>query len=45
MLSKVVSKDLMKYFKTNAQKRGFHYYLAGLLGESKRKNITQITYI
>ncbi len=34
----------MKYFKTKAQKRGFCYYLAGLLGESKRKNIAQITH-
>ena len=30
-------------WKTKAQKKGFRYYLAGLLGESKRKNITQIT--
>ncbi len=30
-------------FKTKGQKKGFHCYLAGLLGESKRKNIAQIT--
>lgn len=30
-------------FKTKAQKRGFRYYLAGLLGESKCQNIAQIT--
>ena len=26
-------------WKTQGQKKGFRYYLAGLLGESKRKNI------
>ena len=30
-------------FKTKGQKKGFRCYLAGLLGESKRKNIAQIT--
>ena len=30
-------------WKTKGQKKGFRYYLAGLLGESKRKNITQMT--
>lgn len=30
-------------WKTQGQKKGFRYYLAGLLGESKRKNITQMT--
>lgn len=30
-------------FKTKGQKKGFRYYLAGLLGESKRKNIAQMT--
>ena len=30
-------------WKNQGQKKGFRYYLAGLLGESKRKNITQIT--
>ncbi|NEQ74808.1 MAG: transposase [Okeania sp. SIO2C9] len=30
-------------FKTKAQTKGFCYYLAGLLGESKRKNIAQMT--
>ena len=30
-------------WKTKGQKKGFRYYLAGLLGESKRKNIAQIT--
>ena len=29
-------------FKTKAQKRELRHYLAGLLGESERKNITQI---
>ena len=29
-------------FQYQAQKNGFRYYLAGLLGESKRKNIAQI---
>ena len=29
-------------FKTKAQKTGFRHYLGGLLGESKRKNITQM---
>lgn len=28
---------------TKGQKKGFRCYLAGLLGESKRKNISQIT--
>ena len=33
------------YFYTapKGQKKGFRYYLAGLLGESKRKNIDQMT--
>lgn len=30
-------------WKTKGQKKGFRYYLAGLLGESKRKNIAQMT--
>ena len=30
-------------WQTKGQKKGFRYYLAGLLGESKRKNIAQIT--
>ena len=30
-------------FKSQGQKKGFRCYLAGLLGESKRKNISQIT--
>lgn len=30
-------------WKTQGQKKGFRYYLAGLLGESKRKNIAQMT--
>mgnify|MGYP003487416765 FL=1 len=30
-------------WKTKRKKKGFRYYLAGLLGESKRKNIAQIT--
>ena len=30
-------------WKNQGQKKGFRYYLAGLLGESKRKNIAQIT--
>ena len=29
-------------FKTKAQKRGFRHYQGGLLGESERKNLTQI---
>ncbi len=29
-------------FKTKAQKTGFRHYLGGLLGESERKNLTQI---
>ncbi|HIK09109.1 MAG TPA: IS701 family transposase [Oscillatoriaceae cyanobacterium M33_DOE_052] len=29
-------------FKTKAQKAGFRHYLGGLLGESERKNITQM---
>jgi SRSO17 transposase len=29
-------------FKTQAQKKGFRHYLGGLLGESERKNITQM---
>jgi SRSO17 transposase len=29
-------------FKTLAQKTGFRQYLGGLLGESERKNLTQI---
>lgn len=29
-------------FKTKAQKTGFRHYLVGLLGESERKNLTQI---
>ena len=29
-------------FKTKAQKRELRHYLTGLLGESERKNITQI---
>ena len=29
-------------FKTQAQKRGFRHYLGGLLGESERKNVTQM---
>lgn len=29
-------------FKTKAQKSGFRHYLGGLLGESERKNLTQI---
>jgi DDE superfamily endonuclease len=31
-----------KCFKTKAQKTGFRHYLGGLLGESKRKNLTQM---
>lgn len=31
-------------FKTKAQKRELRHYLAGLLGESERKNITQIAH-
>jgi len=30
-------------WQNQGQKKGFRYYLAGLLGESKRKNIAQIT--
>lgn len=30
-------------WKNQGQKKGFRYYSAGLLGESKRKNITQMT--
>lgn len=30
-------------FKTKAQRREFRHYLAGLLGETERKNITQIS--
>ena len=30
-------------FKTQAQKTGFRYYLGGLLGESERKNLTQMS--
>ena len=30
-------------WKNKKKKKGFRYYLAGLLGESKRKNIAQIT--
>jgi SRSO17 transposase len=30
-------------WKNPGQKKGFRYYLAGLLGESKRKNIAQMT--
>ena len=30
-------------FKTQAQKSGFRHYLGGLLGESERKNLTQMT--
>ncbi len=30
-------------FKTKAQKTGFRHYLGGLLGESQRKNLTQIS--
>lgn len=29
-------------FKTKAQKQGFRHYVGGLLGESERKNLTQI---
>ena len=29
-------------FKTKAQKTGFRHYLGGLLGESSRKNLTQM---
>ena len=29
-------------FKTKAQKRGFRHYLGGLLGETSRKNLTQM---
>ncbi|WP_245555409.1 transposase, partial [Baaleninema simplex] len=29
-------------FKTQAQKKGFRHYLGGLLGESQRKDITQM---
>lgn len=29
-------------FKTKAQKAGFRHYIAGLLGESERKNLTQM---
>lgn len=29
-------------FKTKAQKTGFRHYLGGLLGESERKNLTQM---
>ncbi|MFW6296483.1 MAG: IS701 family transposase, partial [Halothece sp.] len=29
-------------FKTQAQKKGFRHYLGGLLGESERKNLTQM---
>ena len=29
-------------FKTKAQKREFRHYLGGLLGESERKNLSQI---
>ena len=29
--------------KIKVKKKGFRYYLAGLLGESKRQNIAQIT--
>ena len=31
-------------FKTKAQKTGFRHYLGGLLGESSRKNLTQIPH-
>ena len=34
------SEDL---WKTKGQKKGFCYYLAGVLGESQRKNIAQMT--
>ncbi|NES06819.1 MAG: transposase [Okeania sp. SIO2F4] len=30
-------------WKTQGQKKGFRYYFAGLLGESQRKNIAQMT--
>lgn len=30
-------------FKTKAQKTGFRHYLGGLLGESERKNLTQLS--
>jgi hypothetical protein len=30
-------------WKNQGQKKGFRYYLVGLLGESKRKNIAQMT--
>jgi hypothetical protein len=30
-------------FKSEAQKNGFRQYLGGLLGESERKNLTQMT--
>ncbi len=36
-------KSLIIYLKPACQKKGFRYYLAGLLGESKRKNIAQMT--
>jgi hypothetical protein len=29
-------------FKTKAQTRGFMHYIGGLLGESERKNLTQM---
>ena len=35
--------NLTIYLKLKGKKKGFRCYLAGLLGESKRKNIAQIT--
>jgi hypothetical protein len=31
-------------WQNKCQKKGFRYYLAGLLGESKRKNISRLLF-
>ena len=36
-------KNLKIYGRPKGKKKRFRYYLAGLLGESKRKNIAQMT--
>ena len=37
------AKNLRTYGKLRVKKKGFRYYLAGVLGESQRKNIAQMT--
>ena len=37
------AKNLRTYGKLRVKKKGFRYYLAGVLGESQRKNIPQMT--